>query len=84
MVFKAVIAWLEASISWLRWVVLLVSWIGIAWAMHHIDNLTAKADRVDAAEAQVKVVHDVKIIHDKVRAMPDAAVDDGLREWYRE
>lgn len=79
-----ILAWLEAHISWLRWIVLFVSWIGIAWSVHHIDYLTAQADKVEAAQAQVKVVQDVKIIHDKVRAMPDASIDEHLYKWYRD
>lgn len=84
MLLKAALAWLEARLNYLRWGVLILSWVGIAYATHHYDGLTVKAARVDTAEAKVKVVHDVKVIRDKVRAMPDAAIDDGLRDFYRD
>lgn len=84
MLISAIKLWLNKYIRFIEWGVLLVSWFAVGFAVHHYDNLTVKADRVDAAEAKIKVVHDVKIIRDKVHSMPDASIDNGLRDWYRD
>lgn len=82
---KVVIAIIDKYLVYIRWGVLVLSWLAIAWSVHHIDELSVKAAQTDHVEnvAQsipkvitvtqtiTKVVHDAK---DKcsVTAMPDA------------
>lgn len=63
---------LNKYIAYLRWGVLLLSWVAIAWSVHHIDILSVKAAQADhektVAESIPKIVTVTqtitKVIHD--------------------
>lgn len=67
-----ILAFLNKYIAYLRWGVLLFSWVAIAWSVHHIDGLVVKAAMADHQATVIKSIPEVitktqvitKVIHD--------------------
>lgn len=87
-IFGLFTGWLNKYITAIRWGVLILSWIGIAWSVHHIDGLSIKAAQSDhvnnIAQAAPKIVTVTqtitKVIHDAkdpcaATAMPDTVLE---------
>lgn len=78
------IAWLEARIAVIRWMVIVFAITASFWSGKHWEWLEWQADIASQKSKQIEVVHDVKIIHDHVNSMP---VGDSLKQlrksWQR-
>lgn len=65
-------AFLNKYIAYLRWSVLLLSWVAIAWSVHHIDGLSVKAAQADHQATVIKSIPEIitktqvitKVIHE--------------------
>lgn len=79
-----IIAWLTSKLRILEWIVLALSWIGIAYATHHYDNLTQDHSKLITAQQTIKKVAHVKIIRDQTNALPiGAASAELLQRFHR-
>lgn len=52
-------AFLTQYIAYLRWGMLLGSWVALAWSTHHIDGLSVKAAQADHAQTIIKSIPEV-------------------------
>lgn len=78
------LAWLTTYLRYIEWCVLLISWVGIAYATHHYDGLIEDHSKLVTIQTQVREIHDVKIVHDRTNALPvgDSA-KQLLKDWQR-
>jgi len=76
------ITFLTQYISYLRWAVLLGSWVAIAWSVHHIDGLSVKAAQEAHQETVAQSIPKVvtvtqtitKVIHNANDKCTNAAI----------
>lgn len=76
-------AWLETKLAILRWAVLGLAVLASVWATHRIDILRQNEKTLTVIQHQIEVVHDTKVIHDKVMSLPGPDITDGLLHWTR-
>lgn len=81
---SGIIAFLEARIGILRWVVLGLAMVATAWATHRIDVLRQNEKVMVQIQKELVVIHDGKKTRDRIAAMGDPDVTNRLRDsWTR-
>lgn len=91
MLLSAVKAFLEKYIAYLRWGVLIGSWVAIAWSVHHLDNLALKAAQANKAQKVAESIPKVitatqtitKVIHDAKDKCADTALPPAIAHELR-
>ncbi len=72
------IGFLTQYLSYIRWGVLIGSWIALAWATHHIDGLSVKAAQADHVETVVQsipqVITKTQVIYRAIHETDDKCV----------
>lgn len=81
-----ILAYLESKLAIIRWAVLGLSWIVIAWVTHHLDLQAQKASQLEQVQASLKeTVKNAEIVHDvqiKTNALPVGYAAKRLQQNY--
>ena len=80
----SLIAFLNAKLAILRWVVLALAMVATAWATHRIDVLRQNEKVMVQIQKQLVVVHDGKKTRDKIDSLSTPDITGELRKWQRD
>lgn len=79
-----ILAYLQSKIAILRWVVIILGFAAVFWSGKHWEWLEWQASIADTQKQQLKVVHDIKIVHEGIIRLPAGDADKLLRKnWQR-
>lgn len=81
--WTVIIGWLNAKLRILEFAVLGITIVASFWAGTHWEKEEASIQTVTQFHTEIRVLHDVKTIHDRVNAMPASDISVGLQKWYR-
>lgn len=84
-----IVAWLRAKLAILRWIVVIGGLMTLMWAVHHADNKSCQAEKLESQNAvlseTVKGVGAAHAIETKNRSLSDQRIhDDLMRSWSRD
>lgn len=82
--WTVIIGWLNAKLRILEFAVLGIAIIGSFYAGYHTSTILQRSRQTNQLQTEIKVLHDVKTIHDRVNAMPASDISVGLQKWYRD